>query len=81
MFLSSHVLSEVQRTADRVVVLRAGGVVVEGTVEELRGRTRQRLEVWFDGGSHPSSNGSSTISWPACSALARDRLPPELTRA
>ncbi len=49
VFLSSHVLSEVQRTADRVVVLRSGKVVAEGTVDELRGRVRQRIEVWFDG--------------------------------
>lgn len=47
VFLSSHVLSEVQRAADRVAVLRAGRIVVEGTVDELRGRARQRIEVWF----------------------------------
>jgi beta-exotoxin I transport system ATP-binding protein len=47
IFLSSHVLSEVQRVADRVAVLRSGQVVALGTVEELRGRTRQRVEVWF----------------------------------
>jgi ABC-2 type transport system ATP-binding protein len=49
VFLSSHVLSEVQRTADRVVVLRQGKIVASGTVDDLRGRARQRLEVWFDG--------------------------------
>jgi ABC-2 type transport system ATP-binding protein len=48
VFLSSHSLSEVQRAADRVAVLRAGKVVAEGTVAELRGRARQRVEVWFD---------------------------------
>jgi ABC-2 type transport system ATP-binding protein len=48
IFLSSHVLSEVQRAADRVVVLRSGTVVAEGTVEELRSRARQRVEVWFE---------------------------------
>ena|SRR5487761_2145738 len=48
VFLSSHSLSEVQRAADRVAVLRAGRVVAEGTVGELRGRARQRIEVWFD---------------------------------
>jgi ABC-2 type transport system ATP-binding protein len=48
VFLSSHVLSEVQRAADRVVVLRAGRVVAHGTVDELRGRARMRVEVWFD---------------------------------
>jgi ABC-2 type transport system ATP-binding protein len=49
VFLSSHVLSEVQRTADRVLVLRSGKIVVEGTVDELRNRARQRVEIWFDG--------------------------------
>lgn len=49
VFLSSHVLSEVQRTADRVLVLRSGKIVAQGTVEELRGRARQRVEVWFEG--------------------------------
>ena len=49
VLLSSHVLSEVQRAADRVVVLREGQVVADGTVDELRGRVRQRVEAWFDG--------------------------------
>jgi ABC-2 type transport system ATP-binding protein len=49
VFLSSHVLSEVQRAADRVAVLRAGKVVAQGTVDELRGRARQRVDVWFEG--------------------------------
>ncbi len=49
VFLSSHVLSEVQRAADRVAVLSAGKIVAMGTVEELRGRARQRVEVWFEG--------------------------------
>jgi ABC-2 type transport system ATP-binding protein len=49
VLLSSHVLSEVQRAADRVVVLRAGQVVADGTVDELRGRVSQRVEVWFEG--------------------------------
>ena len=48
VFLSSHVLSEVQRAADRVAVLGAGKVVALGTVAELRGRARQRVEVWFE---------------------------------
>ena len=47
IFLSSHVLSEVQRVADRVAILRAGQVVAVGTVAELRGRARQRVEAWF----------------------------------
>lgn len=49
IFLSSHVLSEVQRAADRVAVLREGKIVALGTVEELRRQARQRVEVWFAG--------------------------------
>ncbi len=49
VFLSSHVLSEVQRAADRVAVLRAGQIVALGAVDELQGRARQRVEAWFAG--------------------------------
>jgi len=49
IFLSSHVLSEVQRAADRVAVLRQGTLIAVGGVDELRRRARQRVEVWFDG--------------------------------
>lgn len=48
VFLSSHILSEVQSVADRMAVLRAGGIVAAGTVNEVRGLARQRVEVWFD---------------------------------
>lgn len=47
IFLSSHSLSEVQRAASRVAVLRSGKVVFEGSVSSLRGRARQHVEVWF----------------------------------
>jgi len=49
VFLSSHVLSEVQRAADRVAVLRAGQLVALGAVDAFRGRARQRVEAWFAG--------------------------------
>ena len=54
VFLSSHVLSEVQRAADRVAVLRAGRIVIQGTVDQLRGHARQRIEVWFADDVDPS---------------------------
>jgi ABC-2 type transport system ATP-binding protein len=47
VLLSSHVLTEVQRSADRVVVLRSGKVVVSGPIDSLRRGARQRVEVWF----------------------------------
>lgn len=53
IFLSSHILSEVQRVADRLAVLRAGVIVAQGTVAQVRGRARQRVEIWFDGDAPP----------------------------
>lgn len=47
VFLSSHVMSEVQQAADRVAVLRAGHVVTVSTVDALRSRARQQVQVWF----------------------------------
>lgn len=49
VFLSSHVLSEVQHVADDVVVLREGRVVATGDVDELRRAARQPFSVWFGG--------------------------------
>jgi ABC-2 type transport system ATP-binding protein len=49
VFLSSHVLSEVQRLADAVIVLRAGRAVASGSVDDLRRAARQPFSVWFEG--------------------------------
>jgi hypothetical protein len=49
VFLSSHTLSEVQRVADEIVVLRRGRVVATGDVDELRQGVRQGFTVWFSG--------------------------------
>jgi ABC-2 type transport system ATP-binding protein len=49
VFLSSHVLSEVQHLADDVVIIRDGRVVATGDVDELRQATRQPFSVWFAG--------------------------------
>jgi ABC-2 type transport system ATP-binding protein len=38
VFLSSHVLSEVERTADRIGMLRQGRLVFEGTIETVMAR-------------------------------------------
>ncbi|MFP5487376.1 MAG: ABC transporter ATP-binding protein [Acidimicrobiia bacterium] len=49
VFLSSHVLSEVQRAADDVVVIRDGRVVVTGSLDDLRRQARQPFTAWFAG--------------------------------
>ncbi len=48
VFLSSHVLSEVQHVADRVGVVRDGRLVLVETVDRLRARAFARVEATFD---------------------------------
>lgn len=47
VFLSSHILPEVQRIADRVAVLREGRLELLESVESLRARAFTRFEVSF----------------------------------
>ena len=57
VFLSSHVLPEVERVADRVGILRRGELVTVGGVEELRSRARQRVELHLAAPADASSFG------------------------
>jgi beta-exotoxin I transport system ATP-binding protein len=47
VFLSSHVLSEVQQVADRVALVRDGRLLLVDTVENLRARSFTHVEVTF----------------------------------
>ncbi|HUB73970.1 MAG TPA: ABC transporter ATP-binding protein [Solirubrobacteraceae bacterium] len=49
VFLSSHILSEVEALCDRVGILRAGRLVDEGTLEQLRHLAAHTVEVSFHG--------------------------------
>ena len=49
VFLSSHILSEVEALCDRVGILRGGRLVDEGTLSELRHLAAQTVEVTFAG--------------------------------
>jgi ABC-2 type transport system ATP-binding protein len=48
IFMSSHVLSEVQQSADRVGIVREGSLIAEEAVEILRARAVRRVEVRFE---------------------------------
>ncbi len=48
VFMSSHVMSEVQQTADRVGIVREGVMVAVERVEELRERAVRRVEIHFE---------------------------------
>jgi len=47
VFLSSHILSEVEALCDRVGILREGRLVDQGTLAELRHLSTQTVEVTF----------------------------------
>jgi ABC-2 type transport system ATP-binding protein len=54
-FLSSHILSEVERTADRVAVLRAGLLVRVGPTNDLTGERIRHCSLSLKGGADPSA--------------------------
>jgi ABC-2 type transport system ATP-binding protein len=47
VFLSSHVLAEVESTCDRVGLIRRGQMVTVGTIEELRRTSPRRVVIDF----------------------------------
>jgi ABC-2 type transport system ATP-binding protein len=47
VFMSSHVLSEVERVCDRIALLRKGELVLLSSVRESRRLAPRRVRVWF----------------------------------
>jgi len=54
VFLSSHTLSEVQRVADRVGIIRQGNLVDVEYVADLRSKAIRTVELQFDGPVDPT---------------------------
>ena len=90
VFLSSHILSEVEALCDRVGILRRGRLVEQGTLEQLRHLSARTVDVTFDGpapeipalpGVHAVAVGPSAVRFevhgplqPLISALSRYRV-------
>lgn len=49
VFLSSHILSEVEKSCDRVAIIREGRLVKTDTVEALRDLAHHQVELRFAG--------------------------------
>jgi beta-exotoxin I transport system ATP-binding protein len=49
VFLSSHVMPEVERVCDRVGIIREGHLATVQDVGELKAHARRRIELHFDG--------------------------------
>jgi ABC-2 type transport system ATP-binding protein len=47
VFLSSHVLAEVETTCDRIGLVRGGRIVTSGTIEDLKRAATRRVTVSF----------------------------------
>jgi len=60
VFLSSHVLSEVDRVCDRIGVIRTGELVLDAPVEQVRRMAPRLVRVTFSGPVAPPPAG-----WPA----------------
>jgi ABC-2 type transport system ATP-binding protein len=48
VFLSSHVMPEVERVCDRVAIIREGRLVTVADIGDLKARALRRLELHFD---------------------------------
>jgi ABC-2 type transport system ATP-binding protein len=83
IFINSHLLSEVERTCDRVAILHRGRVIREGTVEGLT-RPTQRFRLRLGAGAPPpperleaigaavvSDNGALEVEVPDLETLNR----------
>ena len=72
VLLSSHILSEVEATADRVSIVRAGRIVDSGTLTDLRHLTRTSVTATL--GTVPDLE--QVRAWPGVDGvrLDRDRL-------
>ena len=57
VFLSSHILSEVEAVCDRVAILRRGRLVEVGTLEDLRDLNTQEVAIRFATGPAPDLSG------------------------
>lgn len=50
IFLSSHILPEIERVCDRVGIIRAGQLITVEAIETLKSRSFRRIEIHF---AHP----------------------------
>jgi beta-exotoxin I transport system ATP-binding protein len=53
VFLSSHVLAEVESTCDRIGLVRGGRLVASGTIDDIKRDATRRVTVTFADGSPP----------------------------
>jgi ABC-type multidrug transport system ATPase subunit len=53
IFLSSHVLAEVESTCDRIGLIRGGRIVTSGTIDDIKRDATRRVTITFADGGPP----------------------------
>ena len=71
VFLSSHILSEVEALCDRVGILRDGTLVEMGTLDEMRHLSSLTVEATFDGPVPDLSNVSGVTAVQVAGRMVR----------
>lgn len=66
IFMSSHVLADVESTCDRIGLIRDGRIVTTGTIEELKQRAARRVTILF---------GAPVLADPPPDVIVRERTP------
>jgi len=65
VFMSSHVLSEVERLCNRIAVIRKGSIVLSSTVDEVRRRAGRTVRIFFSREVPPPSLPNVTSANPS----------------
>lgn len=75
IFLSSHILGEVQRTVDRVIIIAGGTVVADGQPDELRRRAASGGKVVVEAKAEPGQMTNALKGLAGVSDVQTERLP------
>lgn len=73
VILSSHILSEITRTCDRILVINRGRLVAEGSEAQLRGQSRVGLEIHLELESIDPSIAAVLKGFPEIVDIAEER--------
>ena len=71
--LSSHMLQDVERVCEQIIIIARGRVLVHDTLENLKARKRGAAEVELGGGHHELQEACQRRQWP-CELLSNGHL-------
>ena len=72
VFISTHILADVERICDRIAIINSGKLVTAGTIEELRNqRQRALLEVEFEEDAAPVRSRLEAVPWVSSTEVIR----------